>query len=115
MKKLRKIISLSTIGCLLIGTCMYANAANTHVHEYHVIGKKVVSATREPSHQYVSGKKTDPITGVETLVYSTCGVKRMVYQGTYTCMVITNGVLCGATLPEPYTYPVEFLHSSCGK
>ena len=115
MKKLKKLISLSAIGCMLIGTCIYASAAATHVHEYHVVGKKLVSVRVDPSHEYISGIKKDPITGVETAVYSTCKVRRYIYQGTYTCIVEKDGVVCGETLSEPYKYPPEYRHSSCGQ
>ena len=43
MKALKKIISLTAMSCTLIATCLYAGAANPHVHEYHVTGKNLVS------------------------------------------------------------------------
>ncbi len=107
MKKFKRFLYLSIIGCMLIGNCLYAGAATVHVHDYHVVGKNLVSVRQGYTHEYISGIKTDPFTGVATAVYSTCTVLKYVYQGTYTCTV------CGATLPNPYTYPTEEKHSSC--
>ena len=115
MKALKKIISLTAMSCTLIATCLYAGAANPHVHEYHVTGKNLVSVRPGYTHEYISGIKTDPVTGIATAVYSTCTVRRYVYQGTYSCILKENGIVCGATLPEPYTDPAEENHSSCGK
>lgn len=112
MKKFKKLVCLSTMGCMLVGTCMYVGAA--HVHDYHVVGKTLVSVRPGYTHEYISGIMTDPFTGVATAVYSTCTVRRNVYQGTKTCTIEENGIMCGATLSDPYLWE-ENIHSSCGK
>lgn len=114
MKRIKKLLCISTIGCMLIGTCMYAGAATAHVHDYHVMGKTLVSVRPGYTHEYVTATKTDPITGVETPIYGTCRVLHDVFQGTYTCMVKENGIICGATLPDPYQWG-EDRHTSCEK
>ena len=66
MKALKKIISLTAMSCTLIATCLYAGAANPHVHEYHVTGKNLVSVRPGYTHEYISDIKTDPVTGIAT-------------------------------------------------
>lgn len=107
-----RFVCLSTVGCMLLGTCLYVGT--THVHDYHVMGKELVSVRPGYTHEYISSTITDPITGVETPIYSTCNVLRDVYQGTYTCIVEENNILCGDTLPEPYLWG-EDRHTSCNK
>ncbi len=59
-----RFVCLSTVGCMLLGTCLYVGA--THVHDYHVMGKELVSVRPGYTHEYISSTITDPITGVET-------------------------------------------------
>lgn len=72
----KKLLSLSTIGCMLIGICMYAGAAHEHKHDDQVVGKTLVSVRPGYIHDYVSGTKTDPVTGEVTPIYSVCKVLR---------------------------------------
>lgn len=106
-------ISLLSLGCLLIGTSICADAS--HNHQYQVVGKTLVSVRADSTHTYVDSTKIDPITGVKTDIYAICNVQRRIYQGTWTCLVKENDFICGATLPEPYTYEADYKHSSCGK
>lgn len=111
--KMKKLISLLSLGCLLIGTGICANAS--HKHSYEVVGKTLVSVRVDPPHTYVISTMVDPITGEETNIYGTCNVQRRIYHGTWTCLVKENNVICGATLSDPYKYDTEYKHSSCGQ
>lgn len=115
-KRFRKLVCMILVGCMMIGVCITVNAAAGHEHKYYVTGKTLYNVRTGPSHSYQSGKTVDPITGVETPVYSTCYTSYWQYRGTWTCKISVNGVECGATLPGFYYFdPDEEHHSACGK
>ncbi len=114
-KRFRKLICMILAGCMMIGLCITVNAAAGHKHYYEVLGKTLYNVRTGPSHSYESGTQKDPITGIETPVYSTCYISYWQYKGTRTCTLSVNGLTCRATLSDPYYYPDEEHHSACGK
>lgn len=109
----------------IIGTSEYTYAATVaHTHNYKVYDKTLYNVKSGSSHSYVSGYKTDPVTGNMTPVYGTCYTSIYQYRGTYTCKdlvvvkddetgEIISATECGATSGY-YYYADETHHSACG-
>lgn len=123
MKLLKHFFCLFAVGCIVIGTSIYTYAAVAHTHNYKVNDKTLYNVKAGASHSYVSGYKTDPITGNMTPVYSTCYTSIYQYRGTFKCTDlivirdeetgdIISAAECGATSGF-YYYPDETHYSAC--